>query len=298
MTQLVHYTPNIKISSMKRRFCMQMLRLITLVLPVNPHLLPGNAGPDYWHLNFPHCGGHSQSPVSIRSSEVILDSHKLGPFKMKGYNSTGDLPMDLENNGHTIQINLQGKGISITGGGLGNAYIANQFHFHWGKTDKRGSEHAINGKYFPMEMHIVHYNMKHKNFSQALDKKDGLAVLSFFFKVGKYNVNLNPIITHFQEIPHRDDHTKISKIVLRNLLPKKLNGYFRYYGSLTTPPCHESVIWSIFYEPVNISAKQLQAFRNKVHQNVANETNRDISDDYRPLQPLNQRKIYCSKEYD
>ncbi|KAL3892458.1 hypothetical protein ACJMK2_004661 [Sinanodonta woodiana] len=254
--------------------------------------------PDHWHLHYPHCGGRSQSPVDIRTENVIRDPRKLAPFLMKGYDSAGDLQMDLENNGHTIQINLQGKGMSITGGGLSNVYMAHQFHFHWGKTDKRGSEHAIDGKYFPMEMHIVHYNRKHKNFSQAVNKKDGLAVLSFFFKVGKNNVNLDPVIKSFPDIPHRDDHTTIKKLFLRKLLPQKLDGYFRYHGSLTTPPCYESVTWSIFYNPISISEKQLQSFRNKVHQNFANETNRDISDDYRPLQPLNQRTVYNSKEYD
>ncbi|KAL3892460.1 hypothetical protein ACJMK2_004663 [Sinanodonta woodiana] len=251
--------------------------------------------PDHWYLDYPHCGGNSQSPVNIQTVNVIRDSQNLVPFEMKGYDSTGDLQMDLENNGHTIQINLKDKGMSITGGNLSNVYIAHQFHFHWGKNNKRGSEHAIDGKYFPMEMHIVHYNLKHNNFSQALNKQDGLAVLSFFFQVGKNNVNLDPVIQRFPEIPNKDDHTTIQKLALRNLLPKTLDGYFRYHGSLTTPPCYESVQWSIFNEPINISQKQLQSFRNKVHQNFANETNRDISDDYRPLQPLNQRTVYSSK---
>ncbi|KAL3892459.1 hypothetical protein ACJMK2_004662 [Sinanodonta woodiana] len=251
--------------------------------------------PDFWHIDYPHCGGYSQSPVNIQTANAVGDPQYLAPFVMNGYDSAGDLQMDLENNGHTIQINLQGKGIYITGGGLSNAYIADQFHFHWGKNDKRGSEHAIDGQYFPMEMHIVHYDMKYTNYSQAANKQDGVAVLSFFFKVGMHNVNLDPVIKRFPEIPNRDDHTTIKKLFLRNLLPQTLDGYFRYYGSLTTPPCYESVIWSIFYEPINICEKQLQSFRNNVHQNLANETNRDISDDFRPLQPLNHRLIYCSK---
>ena len=50
--------------------------------------------------------------------------------------------------------------------------------------------------------------------------------------------NLNHLITNFTEI--------------------NLNGYYRYSGSLTTPPCSENVIWTIFEQKIDISASQVE----------------------------------------
>ncbi|KAK3602220.1 hypothetical protein CHS0354_039967 [Potamilus streckersoni] len=81
-----------------------------------------------------------------------MNSDWLAPINIRGYESPEKLQMYLINNGHTVQINLQGAPITITGGGLNDVYVAQQIHFHWGKTNYRGSEHNIDGRYFPMEL--------------------------------------------------------------------------------------------------------------------------------------------------
>lgn len=55
---------------------------------------------------------------------------------------------------YSVQIDLKGNNLQLTGGGLPGTYNAEQFHFHWGSEDKRGSEHNINGKQYPMEVTI------------------------------------------------------------------------------------------------------------------------------------------------
>lgn len=46
------------------------------------------------------------------------------------------------------------------------------------------------------------------------------------------------------------------------MIPKaselNLNGYFRYSGSLTIPPCSESVIWTVFRRKIPISQNQVK----------------------------------------
>lgn len=48
----------------------------------------------------------------------------------------------------------------------------------------------------------------------------------------------------------------IPAVDLSSLFPST-QYYYRYYGSLTTPPCYESVIWTIFKEPIYMSASQV-----------------------------------------
>ncbi len=43
------------------------------------------------------------------------------------------------------------------------------------------------------------------------------------------------------------------------LLPKS-GGYFRYMGSLTTPPCSEGLTWTVFREPIEASPDQIRQF--------------------------------------
>ncbi|KAJ7405539.1 Receptor-type tyrosine-protein phosphatase gamma [Willisornis vidua] len=58
--------------------------------------------------------------------------------------------------------------------------------------------------------------------------------------------------------------TFLDPFVLRELLPTSLGSYYRYTGSLTTPPCSEIVEWIIFRRPVPISYHQPPGFHHIV----------------------------------
>lgn len=51
---------------------------------------------------------------------------------------------------------------------------------------------------------------------------------------------------------------------IRELLPASLDEYYRYDGSLTTPPCYPSVLWTVFRNPVSISLRQVTCL-NQTH---------------------------------
>jgi len=58
----------------------------------------------------------------------------------------------------------------------------------------------------------------------------------------------------------------IDKFALNELLPSDKEKYFRYNGSLTTAACYQTVIWTVFKEPVTISAYQvITANINETH---------------------------------
>ena len=49
-------------------------------------------------------------------------------------------------------MTLKNGQLRVSGGRLNGEYAVVQFHFHWGNDDTHGSEHAVNGERFPMEV--------------------------------------------------------------------------------------------------------------------------------------------------
>jgi len=64
-----------------------------------------------------------------------------------------------------------------------------------------------------------------------------------------------------------------------SLLPAK-HSYYRFNGSLTTPPCSEGVRWLVMKTPVSVSSEQVKAF-SQVLEHPNN----------RPVQAINARPI-------
>ena len=111
-----------------------------------------------------------------------------------------------------------------------------------------------------MEVHFVHRSQSGE-----------LAVLGVMFKVGESN----PALDTLWKAAGSDPPVSVST---EDLLPQKLN-YFRYDGSLTTPPCSEGVKWHVVPYPVSVSEEQLLAFQGLFPVNA------------RPIQPKHGRVV-------
>jgi len=212
----------------------------------------GEDGPQQWgdlSADYLMCSqGRNQSPIDLTGAvdanleDLILDYPNRGLI--------GEV-----NNGHTIQENLKpGNFITIQG----QQYEARQFHFH------SPSEHRIDGKSFPLEVHVVHTN-----------RVGQLAVLGVMFAEGEENSMLNQL-NGFRPAGLEPYTGPVDY----NLIVTARDQYYAYNGSLTTPPCSEGVLWVVLKSPVTASREQIDRFHDKMG-----------ADTNRPIQPRNARTI-------
>lgn len=256
------------------------------------HLFPG---PAVWPKLFPLANGARQSPVDIATTNTIQTTKTFGPIK---YKYVPENTRSLVNPGYCWRVDVRGDGSELSGGPLGNdVFVLEQFHCHWGCSDGRGSEHTVDGKSFSGELHLVHWNKsKYTSFAEAAAKPDGLAVLGIFLDVGKYHPELDKIAQLLPFITHKGDRVTLREALDPSKLLPENKAYWTYLGSLTTPPFNESVIWIVFKNPVELSAEQLQAFRelrcyDALEDCPCDEQNGQVINNFRPPLPLGSREI-------
>jgi carbonic anhydrase len=213
----------------------------------------GHNTPDKWGTlseNFRECGaGLNQSPINITHS-----LHANLPPLNPSYTTNS---VDVLDNGHTIQINMApGSTFSIEG----QTFELKQFHFH------APSENHIEGKSFALEGHFVN-----------VDKNGHIAVIALMFEEGKSNATLEKIWSNMPSHAGEDKKLELVKIA-QELLPEDKH-YYRFNGSLTTPPCTEGVKWFVLKTPVTISKEQVERFHEIMPSNN------------RPIQPLDARVL-------
>jgi carbonic anhydrase len=214
----------------------------------------GDAAPQNWSKlspDFHLCEqGKAQSPIDIKEA---LEVHPR-PLKL----SYQLPPVNVINNGHSVQVNVQQGDFATLDG---DKFVLQQFHFH------SPSENTLNGKSFPMEAHFVH-----------MDADGEIAVIAVMFETGKANAELEKI---WQQMPEKagESVTLKEKVSLDGLLPTDLTHY-RFSGSLTTPPCTEGVRWLVVKQPQTLSEAQLKKFQHAMHH--ANN---------RPVQALHGRVV-------
>ncbi|KAL6093901.1 hypothetical protein STEG23_026398 [Scotinomys teguina] len=241
-----------------------------------------------WPQVSPACAGRFQSPVDIRP-ELTSFRRALQPLELLGY-ALQPLPeLSLFNNGHTVQLTLP-PGLKMALG-PGQEYQALQLHLHWGTSDHPGSEHTVNGHRFPAEIHVVHLSTAFSELHEALGRPGGLAVLAAFLQESpEENSAYEQLLSHLEEIAEAGAKIEIPGLDVSALLPSDLSHYYRYEGSLTTPPCSQGVIWTVFNQTVKLSAKQLHT----LFVSLWGPHDSRLQLNFRATQPLNGRVIEAS----
>ncbi|NXG41061.1 CAH9 anhydrase, partial [Psilopogon haemacephalus] len=234
------------------------------------------------------CAGTLQSPINIDTAKTIF-SPQLQPIQLSGYSLPAKEKLRLTNNGHTVQLDLP-ESLAITGG-YAQQYRAVQLHLHWGFPLGHGSEHTVNGHRFAAEIHVVHYNTKYDSFKEAMVHPDGLAVLGAFLEVGpRENQYYRQILEHLYKIGSEGEEVLVPGFNIAGLLPANLKFYFHYNGSLTTPPCYQTVKWTVFNQTMLLSHDQM----SMLVMTLRNDDNKPLLNNYRPVQGLHRRQVLAS----
>ncbi|XP_058716759.1 carbonic anhydrase 14 isoform X4 [Poecile atricapillus] len=256
---------------------------------------PGPHGQQHWHEGHPECGGRAQSPIDIATAWAQPDL-SLPPLQPEGYEHPESPRLSLANNGHTAVLALPP---SLRLRGLPHTFTAVQLHFHWGRPGHAaGAEHLLDGHRAPAEMHVVHFDAERfADASAAQQHPGGLAVLGVLLEVGDDpHPAYDNILKHLGSIRYAGQTVAIPSFSIRDLLPAHLDRYYRYNGSLTTPPCFQSVLWTVFPQPVRISRAQLEQLQGSLYSTEEAEPDEPqlLVDNFRAPQELNQRLVLSS----
>lgn len=244
-------------------------------------------GPCHWHKSFPAARGFQQSPIDLTISGSIFDRGLNGAKLTWKYR--GEDCKKVVNNGHTVTVPVDGERSSLTGGPIVGEFKLAQFHFHWGSDNNCGSEHTLDGRCYPAEVHLVHYNTRYGDIGNAVDKPDGLCVLGAFIEVGHEHKGMKELLDLLpRNCSCKGGETDLSSVDPASLLPD-VHEFFTYRGSLTTPPLFESVQWVNFLKPIEFSEGQLTALRSLCVTECGDGPK--MVNNYRPICPVLNRKV-------
>uniref|UniRef100_A0A8C3INV1 protein-tyrosine-phosphatase n=1 Tax=Chrysemys picta bellii TaxID=8478 RepID=A0A8C3INV1_CHRPI len=259
----------------------------------------GHSSPEYWTFRYfqEQCG-----PTHPHLCDFLPRTH-LPPHDLKYMNQTYTQNLCPSLCLVCAVAILLKDDYFISGAGLPGRFKAEKVEFHWGQSNgSAGSEHSINGKRFPVEMQIYFYNPDDfDSFGAAILENRIIGAMAVFFQVSQRdNPALDPIIHGLKGVVHHEKETFLDPFVLRDLLPTSLGSYYRYTGSLTTPPCSEIVEWIVFRRPVSISYHQLEAFYSifTTEQQDHVKSVEYLRNNFRPQQSLNDRVVSKSAVKD
>jgi len=260
----------------------------------------GATGPAHWCDLDPGyaqcCKIHKrESPININVMSTLFPAY---PIHFKNYDVTPQ-SMTVQNTGHTVRINYVSDKqpyLTYRHSGGERQFVLDHIHFHWGSKSNMGSEHTINNKHFPMEMHLLHKAPEHDTLYAATQHPESFAVISVLFEVSWFpNLVLSHAIEKFQEAKYEGDEISIKPFRIDSLL-HDVHNYFTYNGSLTTPPCSDNVRWIVLKDTLPINKAQLNHFRHLQGRAKVDDPNDNapIENNFRPTQSLSGRKVLRS----
>lgn len=214
----------------------------------------GKTGPEQWgklDAQFNTCSsGLNQSPAPLDSTihAALKPIRTIHKFAAK----------DIQRLPHGLRVYFK----------EGNMMVLDKSAFQLKYIDiHTPSEHHINGQQYPLELQFFHE-----------DNKKNMAVMSVLFKSGDASEAMEKLLTQLPKAAGETVPLK-ARLVPSDWMPTNPQ-YYRYGGSLTTPPCTEGVRWIVMKSPRQASAEQIKALTDAIG-----------TPNQRPQQALNGRTV-------
>ncbi|KAK3445443.1 hypothetical protein EUGRSUZ_A01642 [Eucalyptus grandis] len=240
------------------------------------YIVGSERGPENWGYleeEWRACSeGRMQSPIDLARENVEVIPH-LGDLR-RNYKPSYAYVM---NRGHDLRLRWDdGRAGSIEVDG--REYFLQQCHWH------HPSEHAIDGKRYQLELHMVHSTLD-------AEVAGNTVVVGLLYEIGEPNAFISEVLRRVTCETHGEEMEAGEEIEVGVIDPREIirgeHSYYRYMGSLTTPPCTEGVKWIVNKQPSSVTEEQIWSLRHLVDDGAWNNA--------RPIQPLNGRDIQLYK---
>lgn len=241
---------------------MKRLSTIAFSLLLGTNAAFGSEAPDWTYEG--HFGPHNWAHVDPDYA-ACSEGQQQSPVNLEGGFDTELYPVEIHwntttwtviNNGYTIEISADDAGYAMIDE---VEYTLKYFQI------RNPSEHAIRGQHYPMEIQFVHE-----------DKRGHTAIISVMVKGGGQNYDFEEMMA---QAPTRKLVKNFWKKQTPEILLTDIGDIYRYEGSFTTPPCAETVMWTVLTDPLVVSDTALFGFNALFKMNA------------RPLQPLHRRYL-------
>ena len=245
----------------------------------------------------PSATGLRQSPIDL---DMCADTQRAirQPLRFTDFDAI-PYSMTLTNTGALVTGDIQWavgryQLPQVSGGHLPGRFVPQGISLHWGANSTSGSEHSVNGRRYAAELHIRCRNILYPTNEEALQRVDGLAGVIVFFEYEDVRIfkkrGLGMLAPSLASIKNASTSVVLQiPPSMKQLMPKNLNRFVTYEGSVTAvPPCPEVVTWTALLTPVSVVATELQLLRALLDA----QSQPLESSQHRPQRPLNGRQLY------
>merc|ERR1711871_1938016 len=225
--------------------------------------------------------GSSDDSTQMDSSYLTIEtriSAVLKYVKNTGYAlqlfETSPATHGLDQDGEVhVMADGQPKGYAMINGAKYNFY---QVHWH------TPSENTVDGQSFPLEAHFVHQ----LDDPALVGGYHRLAVIGLLYELGECNTFLDYFWDAFPEKKGTAAYDGVALDFNEKLAAELAEGYYHWYGSLTTPPCTEGVSWNLIKVRQTVCQRQVDVMKAALA-----ESQYGIDFNNRVTMPLNHRVV-------
>ena len=111
-------------------------------------------------------------------------------------------------------------------------------------------------------MHLVHYESNlHSSYEEALNHEEGVVILAVQYEITNEDNSKYGFLDGLDSVREAGSSAEVDLQNVEGLLEgMSKEEFFSYHGSLTRPPCTNTVTWIVMKDRISISSRQVRRF--------------------------------------